>query len=292
MPKSMTGYGSGEVTTGDDRVLVEVSSLNSRFLEMQLRLPKILVALENDLRELVREDISRGKITLGVVWDRPEDVYPSLELNEPVADTYFRLFTSLKRRYNLPGEIEPSHFVGLPDIMKPTAPEVNLKRAWRALKSATLKALGEMDRMRQKEGDNLARDLRGRVQAISGIVTEIKGYAKLNVEEYRAKLKNRMRDLLGEASASQERLAQEVAFLAERSDITEEVIRLRSHCQQFHQALRSRVPVGKRLTFLLQEMLKEINTIGSKASQIEISNRVIAVKEELEKMREQVQNIE
>jgi uncharacterized protein (TIGR00255 family) len=292
MPKSMTGYGSGEVTTGDDRVLVEVSSLNSRFLEMQLRLPKTLATLENDLRELVRQDISRGKITLGVVWDRPEDIYPSLVLNEPVADTYFRLFTSLKKRYNLPGEIEPSHFVGLPDIMKPSAPEINLKSAWRALKSATLKALGEMDRMRQKEGENLARDLRGRVEVISRIVTEIRGYAKLNVENYRAKLKNRMTELLGEGSASQQRLAQEVAFLAERSDITEEVTRLRSHCQQFRQALRTRAPVGKRLTFLLQEMLKEINTIGSKASHIEISNRVIAVKEELEKMREQVQNIE
>jgi len=146
--------------------------------------------------------------------------------------------------------------------------------------------------MRKKEGENLSRDLKGMVKRISQILTEIRGYAKANVEAYRTRLKNKMRELMAEGSLSEGRLAQEVAIFAERSDITEEVTRLRSHCQQFRQALSSQAPAGKKLTFLLQEMLKEANTIGSKASQLEISRRVIAIKEELEKMREQVQNIE
>lgn len=292
MPKSMTGYGSGEARSGEERLLVEVNSLNNRYLETQIKLPKTLSGLENDLRELVRQKISRGKITLNVAWDKSEDIYPSLELNEPVADTYYRLLTSIKKRYNLPGEIQPSHFAGLPDIMRPTTPEVTPRKTWRLLRSASLKALEALERMRKKEGENLSRDLRGMEKKISRILTEIKGYAKANVDAYVTRLKNRIRDLLGEGPLSEERLAQEAAIFAERSDITEEVTRLRSHCQQFRQTLRSQAPVGKRLIFLLQEMLKEINTVGSKASHLEISRRVIAIKEELEKMREQVQNIE
>jgi len=292
MLRSMTGYGSGEISIKEEKLLVEVNSLNNRFLEIQVRLPKTLSGFEGDLRELVRGKISRGKVTVSVSWDKYEDIYRFLELNEPVADTYFRLFTSLKKRYKMTGEIQPGHLVGLPDIMRPVAPEVAPKRTWRLLRSATLKALETLDRMRKKEGENLSRDLKGMVKRISQILTEIRGYAKANVEAYRTRLKNKMRELMAEGSLSEGRLAQEVAIFAERSDITEEVTRLRSHCQQFRQALSSQAPAGKKLTFLLQEMLKETNTIGSKASQLEISRRVIAIKEELEKMREQVQNIE
>ncbi|MGB2696858.1 MAG: YicC/YloC family endoribonuclease [Candidatus Zixiibacteriota bacterium] len=292
MIASMTGFGKAELLRDDVKAAVEMFSVNNRFCEIQFRLPKFLTSLEPQIKEMILKTISRGKINYTLSWEENLPVSSYVKLNHEAADVYYNLFKELKEKYGLSGEIEIDNFVNLPDLMKVDRDEYDLEKAWEIVKEVTQIALNEFNQMRKNEGRRLAQDLKSRISKLDGTVGEIEKLSALNVQEYRKRLKNKISEVLQGQELDELRLAQEVAFMAERCDVTEECIRLRSHNQQFLSALEEGASVGKRLTFLLQEMNRETNTIGAKASHTDISKKVIFLKEETEKLREQVQNIE
>jgi uncharacterized protein (TIGR00255 family) len=289
---SMTGYGKAEAIGSEFKVMVEISSVNNRFCEIQFRLPKFLSSLESKLKEKILGKITRGKITYSLTWEKNLPLSSYVKLNEEAAEVYYIIFKQLKEKYNLSGELEVKDFVNLPDLIKMEKEEYDLDKTWEVISEVTGKALSELNSMRSAEGSSLSADLRTRVESLDKALKKMEKLASQNVESYRMRLQGRISELTGEMNLDEQRLAQEVALLAERSDVTEECIRFKSHNQQFRSALEEEVPVGKRLTFLLQEMNREANTIGSKALSAPISQLVIFLKEEIEKIREQVQNIE
>jgi len=289
---SMTGYGKAEAIGPEFKVMVEISSVNNRFCEIQFRLPKFLSSLESKLKEKILGKITRGKITYSLTWEENLPLSSYVKLNEEAAEVYYIIFKQLKEKYNLSGELEVEDFVNLPDLIKMEKEEYDLDKTWAVISEVTEKALSELNSMRSSEGSSLSTDLRNRVESLDKALKKVEKLASQNVESYRLRLQSRISELIGEMNLDEQRLAQEVALLAERSDVTEECIRFKSHNQQFRSALEEEIPVGKRLTFLLQEMNREANTIGSKALSAPISQLVIFLKEEIEKIREQVQNIE
>lgn len=292
MVASMTGFGKAEVSKEGVKVTVEITSVNNRFCDIQFRLPKFLSELEGEIKKLILTKIERGKINFILGWE--EELPPSsfVKLNTEVADVYYSIFKEMKKKYNLKGEIELKDFVNLPDILKFEKEEYEQEKAWRIIKEVTLSALEQIDKMRRFEGEKLAEDLKRRVEKLENTIDEIEKLSQLNFEWYQKRLKKRISEILDDFELDQQRVAMEAGILAERSDVTEECVRFKSHNQQFLSALKENGAVGKRLTFLLQEMNREANTIGSKAIHPEILQKVILLKEEIEKLREQVQNIE
>ncbi len=292
MVASMTGYGRAELVEENVKATVEISSVNNRFCEIQFRLPKHLSPLESKLKEIILSTITRGKINFTLNWEETIPVTSYVKLNEEVADVYFNIMTQLKERYNLSAEIRMDHFLSLPDLMKVEKEEYDLDNAWEKVSQITCQALEEFNRMRKAEGAKLAQDLSQRVTRLEETIPEIERLTPKSINNYRKKLKSRIKELVDSSFVDEHRIELEVALMAEKCDVTEECVRFRSHNHQFLSALKEDVPVGKRLTFLLQEMNREANTIGSKAADVEISQKVIFLKEEIEKLREQVQNIE
>ncbi len=292
MVSSMTGYGRAELVKEEVKASVEMSSVNNRFCEIQFRLPKFLSPLESKLKEMILSTITRGKISYTLNWEESSPITSYVKLNEEAADVYHTIMTQLKEKYNLSGEIRVDHFLNLPDLIKVEKEEYNLDKAWGVLQEVTLKALDEFNSMRRSEGARLAKDLKQRVDDLERTISEVERLTPLNVNNYRKRLKAKISELLDDLVVDEQRIEQEVALMAEKCDVTEECVRFKSHNQQFLSALEEGGPVGKRLTFLLQEMNREANTIGSKASDAQISQKVIFLKEEIEKLREQVQNIE
>ena len=292
MVASMTGYGRAELVEENVKATVEISSVNNRFCEIQFRLPKHLSPLESKLKEIILSTITRGKINFTLNWEETIPVTSYVKLNEEVADVYFNIMTQLKERYDLSAEIRMDHFLSLPDLMKVEKEEYDLDNAWEKVSQITCQALEEFNRMRKAEGAKLAQDLSQRVTRLEETIPEIERLTPKSINNYRKKLKSRIKELVDSSLMDEHRIELEVALMAEKCDVTEECVRFRSHNHQFLSALKEDVPVGKRLTFLLQEMNREANTIGSKAADAEISQKVIFLKEEIEKLREQVQNIE
>ncbi len=292
MAASMTGYGRADLIQENVKAAVEISSVNNRFCEIQFRLPKNLSPLESKLKEIILSTISRGKISFNLTWEETSPVASYVKLNEEAADVYFNIMKQLQERYALSGDVRLDQFFNLPDLVKVEKEEPDLEKAWEIISKMTRQALEEFDRMRRAEGQRLAQDMMERVSKLDQTIPEIEELTPRGVETYRKKLQSRIKELLDNSTGDEHRLELEVALMAEKSDVTEECVRFKSHNQQFLSALKEDAPVGKRLTFLLQEMNREANTIGAKAADSEISRKVIFLKEEIEKLREQVQNIE
>jgi uncharacterized protein (TIGR00255 family) len=292
MVASMTGYGRAELVEENLKATVEISSVNNRFCEIQFRLPKQLSPLESKLKEMILSTISRGKISFSLNWEETSAVASYAKLNEEAADVYFNIMKQLKERYGLAGDVRLDQFFNLPDLVKVEKEEPDLERAWQVVSEVTRRALEEFNRMRKAEGARLAQDLKKRVAGLEKTIPKIEKLTPNSIDNYRKKLKTKITELLDGMVVDQHRIELEVALMAEKCDVTEECVRFKSHNHQFLSALKEDGPVGKRLTFLLQEMNREANTIGSKAADAEISQRVIFLKEEIEKIREQVQNIE
>jgi len=292
MAASMTGYGRAELVEESIKATIEISSVNNRFCDIQFRLPKHLSPLESKLKETILSTITRGKINFTLNWEEASPVASYVKLNDEVADVYFNIMTQLKQRYNLSTDIRMDHFLSLPDLVKVEKEEPDLNKAWEIVSKITGQALKEFNQMRKAEGAKLAQDLSERVARLEETIPAIERLAPKSIDNYRKKLKSRIKELLDNSVADEHRIELEVALMAERCDVTEECVRFRSHNHQFLFALKEDVPVGKRLTFLLQEMNREANTIGAKSADAEISQKVIFLKEEIEKIREQVQNIE
>lgn len=292
MAASMTGYGRAELVEENLKATVEISSVNNRFCEIQFRLPKQLSPLEAKLKEMILSTISRGKINFSLNWEETSPAASYAKLNEEAADVYFNIMKQLKERYGLAGDVRLDQFFNLPDLVKVEKEEPDLEKAWEVVSEVTQRALEEFNRMRKAEGSKLAQDLKKRVAGLDKTIPQIEKLMPNSIENYRKKLKTKITELLDGMVVDQHRIELEVALMAEKCDVTEECVRFKSHNHQFLSALKEEGPVGKRLTFLLQEMNREANTIGSKASDAAISQKVIYLKEEIEKIREQVQNIE
>ncbi|MCI0532266.1 MAG: YicC family protein [candidate division Zixibacteria bacterium] len=292
MISSMTGYGRAEKVTPEVKITVEISSVNNRFSDVQARLPKFLYPLEPKLKELILKDISRGKIYYSLNWEDLAQTSYQVKVNMETAKMYKQIFTDLKKELKLKGELELEDFINLPDLTKAVREEIDLEETWTLMEEATKKALAELNRMRQAEGKNLADELKGRMQDFTAKLGEIEKLSQESLKQYQEKLKAKIAQTLGGVEVDQTRIAQEVAMMADKIDISEECTRFKSHQEQFLKSLNGNGSVGKRLGFILQELNREANTIGSKSVEYGVSERVIFLKEELEKMREQVQNIE
>jgi uncharacterized protein (TIGR00255 family) len=292
MISSMTGYGRAEKTQDDFKLVVETSSVNNRFLEFQIRLPKNLAELEPRIKRLLSARLSRGKIYFSLTFDNDMPDEGRLTLDSEKADMYHSLLKELKSRYNLGGEITLDHFVFLPDLITAQTPSVDMDKIWALVEPVCIQAIDNLSLMRQAEGDSLQKDFENRLNLLESLVSQIKTRFAENYAAYYDKFKKRIAELLAEIAADEQRLATEIAILADRLDITEETIRLEAHIQSFRETLGRDEAVGKRLAFILQEMHRETNTIGSKSADYNISTMVISIKEELEKLREQSQNIE
>ncbi len=290
----MTGYGRGEAARGGFKVTVELSSLNRRQSELVLSLPRELEPLEARARELIHRHIARGRITARVWLHAADEAWRQrVHLNLPLARAYARELTRLARSLHLEGLVTVDTLLRVPGVIRTEDPETDARSLAPLLESALHQALVVLRRTRRTEGAHLARDLTGRVRVMRRLVAGIRRRAPQTVRDYRRRLLERLRAAgLEEVRADDERVVREVVFFADRADITEELTRLESHFAQFDQALKAREPVGRMLDFLAQEMGREINTIGAKAGDAAISRAVVRLKSELEKFREQVQNVE
>ncbi len=298
MIRSMTGYGKAVASVGRKKVTIEITSLNNRFLEISLRLPKNFAEYEGLIREAITDMVSRGKLNVFLTYDDKDVNAETIVLNEDVAKLYFKMFNDLKSRFKLAGQISVADFVGLPDLFSVTTADPLNDNDVKKLIAAVRRAVRSLNRTRQTEGKALSADMLKRVNKITQSVARIKKLRGRSLKRYRDRLNDvvgRLREsgaAIGDNDETRLRLNMELGILAEKADITEECVRLVSHCEAFKAAVRAKGDSGKRLNFTLQEMNREANTIGSKSAIYEISAEVIKIREEIEKLREQVQNIE
>lgn len=290
MIKSMTGYGKGEAEFEGRRFIVELRSVNHRYCDVSIRLPRRYTALEADIKKSVSGSISRGKLDVTLTIEGNEGTALGLEVNTPLADSYYSALCSLKERLGLAGEITVRDISSVPDVITMKEEPLDIKRYWPFIEAATKKGLEALDDMKMAEGAALTADIFGRLEQIYMATDDVAVRAPAVVASYKDRLAERIRGMGYEPD--QGRLVQEVACFADRCDISEEIVRLRSHLGQFKTIAVSPEPSGRKLDFLIQEINREVNTIGSKGNDAVISQKVVDLKAELEKVREQVQNIE
>jgi uncharacterized protein (TIGR00255 family) len=294
MIKSMTGYGKAEAVLADRKFTMEMKSVNHRFLEISLRLPGMLLPLEGEIKKRIGEKFSRGRIeaTLRVDGDGNAENEGRFTLNLPLVRNYHALLRQLKEELHLGDEITLAMMAGFRDAFVPAEMVQDPVTLWEGLSKILADAIRTLTDMREKEGESLERDLTGRLDLIAGFLEGIAVRVPHVVLDYQKRLTDRVRELTGGMVVDEARLLQEVAIMAEKSDITEEIVRFRSHIDQFAELLTGDDAAGRKIDFLIQEMGREINTIGSKSGDAGISRSVIEIKSELAKLREQVQNIE
>lgn len=292
MLKSMTGYGRAESSKGALEFSVEIRSGNNRFREIILRLPQSLQPSEDRIRSIVSSRIRRGRIEVSIQIKDNGDKGLNLELNRPLVRAYATIFNELNEELGCKQPIDLSFFSQLKDTIIVKQDSVDLERIWPDLKDVLDKALLSLETMRMDEGKALEEDFLMRLNRIKGDIEEIRNRAKVTVEEYRDKLIQKINKLIEGIDIAEDRLMQEVALMADRSDITEELIRVESHLDQFRSYMNQDDVIGRRLDFLLQEINREVNTMASKAADSFVSQLVVDIKAELERLREQIQNVE
>jgi uncharacterized protein (TIGR00255 family) len=291
MISSMTGFGAADGAVGESRASVEIRTVNHRFFSPNLKLPSAFSRFEGEIRELLRQKISRGHVTLTVRVDREAAVGPVID--EARLAQYAATLRDLQKKLALGGEVDLATLLRLPDVISAPSDEVD-PAAGQALAGIVSQAIENLTAMRRAEGAQLTAFLLDRVQAVEVRLGRIEKRAPIRLKEQHERVKRTVGELIGGAGADPQRIAQEVAILADKLDIAEELDRFRSHLSAFRDTVTANTsePVGKRLGFILQEMLREANTIGSKANDAPILEDVIATKEELERIREQVENLE
>lgn len=291
MVRSMTGFGRSEIQREDILLVTEIRSVNNKFCDISVRLPKWLTHFETKVRTLVQQKISRGKLSVSVTWNGDGEGL-ALGLDKEVADRYFGLLKALKERYDLPGEINLQTLVSFPDLLSPVKAPATDENSWKLLEEGVAKALDDVVSMKDAEGKSLSEDLRARVDVVLEYVEKIEKRAPVRVKEAKEKLRARLSELLDRGEIPEERLALEAAIFADKLDCTEECVRLRAHSKQFIALVEGSELAGRKLNFLLQEMNRETNTVGAKAADVEIVSQIVNIKDEIEKLREQVQNVE
>ncbi|MBI5562244.1 MAG: YicC family protein [Deltaproteobacteria bacterium] len=289
MPRSMTGYGRADFAAGQGAYSIEIKALNNRFLDLNLRLPERFAGLDAMVRDEVKRRFSRGSFSIYLNTVSTET--PGLRLNLAMARLYVEAGEALKRELGVSGEVDVPLLLKQNDIFTCEKKTADAEADWEPVKKALLAAFDQVDDWRSKEGAALAADLLSRLVALEAHAASVAGRAPGVIASYRAKLRDEMDKLIA-GKADEGRILLEAGIFAQRSDISEELTRLASHATLFRQYLAANEPAGKRLDFLCQEMGREINTIGSKSSDASITKSVVEMKGEMEKIREQVQNIE
>ena len=291
--KSMTGYGRGAVTGDDFSVSVDLKTVNNRFLDIHLRTGSELSPLEPAIKRRISSRLSRGRVDVTVSFERTGQV--AYELNRPLIVGYVAALKQMRQDFGITGELDINVIARIPGALQPARNGMD-ERMVAALEEAVDEALDELEKMRQSEGEALRLEMCDRVQKIEALVPTIEQSAGGLADTYRVRLQKRIAELVNRGGQIVEldpaRLAQEVAYLADRSDVSEEMVRLRSHLSQFQEALDSQNETGKMLDFLLQELNREANTTLSKSTDLTIKEAALAIKAEVEKLREQVQNVE
>lgn len=289
----MTGYGRGEVSRGGVTTTVEVRGVNNRFLDVTARMPRSLSQREKDVKEIVRTFVSRGGLTVAVMVEEENDGVVPMTVNKSAARSYARLLNDLRKAAKIREQVKLEHLLKFSEVFEVKREEETDERIWRVVEEALRAAMENFNEMRTKEGSELAKDLEQRVCWIDETVGTIERLSKERIPEERQKLTERIGQLLEDKSIiDQNRMELEIALLADKLDVTEECVRFRSHNKFFLEAMAGKEMAGRKLNFLVQEINREANTIGSKTNDTEIAHLVVKMKEELEKVREQLQNIE
>ena len=295
MIQSMTGYGKGECVLYNRKFSVEIKSVNHRYNDITIKLPRVMNAFEDKMRAILTAGVSRGKTDVYVNYETFSQEDIKVTLNEALADAYMERLTALDTRYALNETPSLSLLARFPDVLsveKNADTDETAAEMWEALENALRMAVERFVAMREREGAALKADILKKCEQIKGIVANIKERSPLIAQEYREKLIARVQEALGESDIDESRLILEVTIFADRSCVDEELTRLDSHLAQMGSILNESEPIGRKLDFLVQEMNREINTIGSKSNDLEITRLVVDAKSEIEKIREQVQNIE
>ena len=289
----MTGFGRGAVTDNKYSITVELKTVNNRFLDINLRLPGELQQLESTIKKLLSDRLVRGRVDVNLQYDRNDNV--QFDLNRPLISGFLAAMKEMRDEFDLTGEPDINVLARLPNVVtqKKEDPEPEFLQAMEKVFSI---AIDDLDSMRSKEGAMLAAELLSRLDAIEGKMPAIEAESANVAEEYRRRLTKRIDEMLSKSDSQfeidQSRMAQEVAFLADRVDISEEIARLRSHIEHFRQIIKDERDVGKRLDFLTQELNREANTIASKTNNLTVKENALSIKSEIEKIREQIQNVE
>ncbi len=294
MIKSMTGFGRSEHNDGKRNVIVEIKSVNHRYNDIIIKMPRRYTFAEESLRGIIKAVARRGKVELSILVEAITESDMDIKLNTPVASQYYDNLSQLKQEFSLSGNIDLSLLASMPDVMKTVPDPESEEEIVQGMMICVKEAIKKFDEMRTIEGMKLAEDILMRGELIDGMRGQLLELAPRVSEEYGIRLHQRIKELLDNSiEMPEDRIAIEVAMFADKSNITEELVRLASHLSQLKTIIHeSRQPDGKKLDFLAQEMNREVNTIGSKANNINITNLVIEMKSEIEKIREQIQNVE
>jgi len=292
MIKSMTGYGGAKGTSGKIDISVELKSVNSRYLDCSIKLSRVYIAFEEPIKQTVQKHISRGKIDVFITIDSSNADDVEIKINRALAEGYLTALTVLADEYSLNGDISAAALIRIPDILIASKREVDKDRLCTDICAVLEEALTAFDNMRQSEGEKLNNDIALRLDEIERLTKAAMEASPASVAEYRRKLEARMQEVLQTADIDEQRILAEAALFADRVAINEETVRLFSHTMQLREMLSSSEPVGRKLDFLVQELNREANTIGSKGNDAEIARITVDLKAEIEKIREQAQNIE
>ena len=292
MIKSMTGYGCGESGGDFGAVKVEVKSLNNKFFDMSSKLPNGLAVFEDRIREYLQKRIKRGRINLSITYDCGGKRIKRVALDRKLASFLLKEIKNFQKSEKLKGEINLNNIIAFPGVLTYSDSTADFQKLWRNVKKALDEALDNLDRSRAREGRSLSGDLLFRIKRLERHIKAIDKRSATSIRHYKRELSKRVKELSGGVEIDKARLAQEVAIYAKNCDVTEEITRVKSHAKNFGKSLRAGGEKGKILDFMAQELMREANTIGAKSSDFQISNHVIKIKSEIEKIREQLKNIE
>ncbi|WP_294131497.1 YicC/YloC family endoribonuclease [uncultured Clostridium sp.] len=293
MIRSMTSFGRSSSEEGQKRVFtVEMKSVNSRYLDVNIRMPKTLISLEEEIRKMISNSLNRGKVDVFINLKNYNDGsgIPKVDIN--LAQGYLECLKEIEEKLGVKNDISVMQIARFPEVITVVEEEDKIEEVWQELKPLINDSLDMMIGMREVEGNKLKEDILFKISAIEELVSKVEEFADTIPKAFKVKLDERVKELLGNVDIDESRIAMEVCMLADKATVDEEIIRLRSHINQVRETLNLKEPVGRKLDFIVQEMNRETNTIGSKSSDIQMTNIVIDIKNILEKIREQVQNIE
>lgn len=289
---SMTGFGKAEVKTKLGKIRVEISSVNNRYLEITPRAPRAFFGFDPKIKEVIAKSLNRGKVNLFISFEENIESSSNSYINKKLSKIIFSDLSKLKKELKIKEEITMHDLLLIPEVTKPETVSFDEKVLWVSLEKTLRKALTELMVMRKKEGDEIKKDMKKRLKVLLTSIQEVEKFSAECVTKRRDKITEKLKNILNNSHENSVRIEEEIAILAERTDIAEECTRIYSHLKQYKAALEEKNPIGKKLNFILQELNREVNTIASKCSDISIASTTIQMKEEIEKLREQVQNIE
>lgn len=292
MIKSMTGFGRSEIVKGNRKISVEIKSVNHRYLEAGIKMPKKLNVFESRMRDLLKKYATRGKIDIFINYEDDSESQVNLKFNQNIADEYMAIFNNMSEKYNLKNDMTVGGLARFPEVITMDEVQEDEEELWLFIEEAMKAALEQFVNTRILEGENLKKDLLGKLDHMEELVAFVEKRSPEIMKEYRSKLESKVKELLGDTTIDESRIATEVIIYADKICVDEETVRLRSHIEHARKCLNEDGGIGRKMDFIAQEMNREANTTLSKANDIEISNAAIDLKTEIEKVREQIQNIE